>query len=61
MDKLCRLPEQELRNYVERVLKVCTPGGRYMLGSGNSISNYVPLNNYLIMLEEGVNFFSRRK
>jgi uroporphyrinogen decarboxylase len=53
MDKLCRFPEQELRNYVKRILEICAPGGRYMLGSGNSISNYVPLKNYLIMLEEG--------
>lgn len=30
----------------------CTPGG-YCLGSGNSIARYVPVENYLIMLDEG--------
>jgi len=30
--------------------------GKYALGSGNSISNYIPVKNYLVMLEEGLNF-----
>jgi uroporphyrinogen decarboxylase len=29
------------------------PGGRYALGSGNSVANYVPIENYFAMLEEG--------
>jgi len=29
------------------------PGGGYALGSGNSITNYIPVENYLIMLDEG--------
>lgn len=29
------------------------PGGRYALGSGNSVANYVPVQNYLAMLDEG--------
>jgi uroporphyrinogen decarboxylase len=27
-------------------------GGRFALGSGNSLANYVPLQNYFILLEE---------
>jgi len=27
-------------------------GGGYALGSGNSITNYIPIENYLIMLDE---------
>ena len=53
MDRLCRLPENELRQYVRSILDVCMPGGRYALGSGNTVTNYVPIENYLIMLEEG--------
>ena len=56
MDRLCRLPEEELRKYVRDILNVCMPGGRYALGSGNSVANYVPIENYLIMLEEGFNW-----
>ena len=56
VDKLCRLPEDELRKYVRNILEECMPGGRYALGSGNTVANYVPVKNYLIMLEEGINF-----
>ncbi len=56
MDKLVRLDESNLREYIRRILDECMPGGRYALGSGNSIANYMPVGNYLIMLEEGLNF-----
>ncbi len=52
MDKLCRLGEVELREYVREILGRCMPR-RFALGSGNSVANYVPLRNYLIMLDEG--------
>lgn len=32
------------------------PGGMYALGSGNSVANYVPAQNYLAMLEESLDF-----
>lgn len=56
VDKLCRLPENDLRAYVRRIIKACLPGGRYALGSGNSVANYVPIANYFAMVEEGLNF-----
>ncbi len=56
IDKLARLDEINLRKYIRRVLDECMPAGRYALGSGNSIANYIPVKNYLIMLEEGLNF-----
>ena len=56
IDKLCRLPENELRKYIRSTLEACMPGGRYALGSGNSVANYIPIQNYLCMLEEGYNF-----
>ena len=54
LDKLCRLEERELRRYVRNVLDECMPGGGYALGSGNSVANYMPVKNYLIMLDEGL-------
>ncbi|RLF03227.1 MAG: uroporphyrinogen-III decarboxylase-like protein [Thermoprotei archaeon] len=53
VDKLARLPERELREYVRLVIRKCAPGGGYALGSGNTIANYIPPRNYLAMLEEG--------
>jgi uroporphyrinogen decarboxylase len=52
VDRLTRLNEEDLRAYVRKVLEVCLPGGRYVLGSGNSIPNYLPVGNYLAMLDE---------
>jgi len=53
MDKLARSPTDRLRRYVDEVVRRCAPGGGYALGSGNTIANYVKLENYLAMLEEG--------
>ena len=56
VDFLCRRSEAEIRQYVRRVLDACAPGGGYALGTGNSVANYVPTENYLAMLEEGWNY-----
>ncbi len=56
VDKLVRLPEDELRRHVRKVLDTCMPGGRFAIGSGNTVCNYVPLNNYFVMLEEAFNY-----
>ena len=53
VDKLCRLAEADLRQYVRGILDECMPG-RYALGTGNSVANYIPVSNYLAMLEEGL-------
>ena len=52
VDRLCRSSGRELRGYLRAVLDVCMQGGRYVFGSGNSIANYLPVENYLAMLEE---------
>jgi len=52
VDKIVRLYEQNLRKYIRKILDFCIPKGRYAFGSGNSIPNYVPVKNYLIMLDE---------
>jgi uroporphyrinogen decarboxylase len=54
VDKLARFDEESLRKYVRDILDKCMPGGRYALGSGNSVTNYVPPKNYITMLEEGL-------
>ena len=54
VDKMCRLEEAELRAYVRNVIDKCNKDGGYALGSGNSVANYVPLQSFLIMLDEGL-------
>jgi len=53
VDLLSRGSEQQIRRRARQILETCAPGGAYMLGSGNSIANYVPVEKYLIMLDEG--------
>ncbi|HEY9078358.1 MAG TPA: uroporphyrinogen decarboxylase family protein [Anaerolineaceae bacterium] len=56
MDKICRYNEEALRAYTRSVLEQCAPGGGYALGTGNTVANYIPVNNYLAMLDEGMKF-----
>jgi len=52
VDFLCRADEKAIRRRVRETLDVCLPGGGYCLGSGNSVTNYIPLDNYLAMVDE---------
>lgn len=56
VDFLCSSNEKTLRKGVREILENCLSGGGYCLGSGNSIAQYIPLDNYLTMLDEGRNF-----
>ncbi len=56
VDKLARLPEAELRAHVRTVIETCMPGGRFALGSGNTVCNYIPVENYFAMVEEALNY-----
>jgi uroporphyrinogen decarboxylase len=58
MDKLCRLDQDNLRRYVRHILSACVPTGRIALGSGNSIANYVPVENVFVMLEEAMYYMA---
>jgi uroporphyrinogen decarboxylase len=50
--KLASYDETSLRKYVRGIIDDCAPGGRFALGAGNSIPSYIPVENYLIMLDE---------
>jgi uroporphyrinogen decarboxylase len=45
--------EEQVRAYTRRVIEECKPGGGWALGSGNSLANYIPVRNFLAMLDEG--------
>jgi len=52
MDLLARGTEAAVRGRVREVIRACAPGGGFALGSGNTVANYVPIGNYLAMLDE---------
>lgn len=56
VDFLCRADEAAIRARVRDTLDICMPGGGYCLGTGNSVANYIPVNHYLAMLDEGRNY-----
>jgi uroporphyrinogen decarboxylase len=45
--------EKEVRKRTTDILNVCGPNGGYVLGTGNSVASYIPIRNYLAMLDEG--------
>jgi uroporphyrinogen decarboxylase len=53
VDVLARGSEEQVRAYTRRCIEECAPGGGWALGSGNSVANYVPVANFLAMLDEG--------
>jgi len=54
VDKLTRLGLEDLRRHVRGVIDACAPGGRFAIGSGNSIPSYVPVESYLTMIDEAL-------
>jgi len=57
---LASASEEQTRRHVRFVLEQCAGQG-YALGSGNSIADYVKVDNYLAMLDEGKKFRERVK
>ena len=56
VDLLARADEATVRARTRELLGVCHPGGGYCLGSGNWVTEYVRLDNYLAMLDEARRF-----
>jgi uroporphyrinogen decarboxylase len=54
VDFLVRSDPEQVRAYTRRVLEACMPGGGYAFGTGNSVANYIPVRNYLAMLDEAM-------
>lgn len=52
MDLLSRGSEEAVRARVRHVVAHCAPDGGFAIGSGNTVANYVPVGNYLAMLDE---------
>lgn len=46
----------DVRRHARFLLETCGARGRYALGSGNSIPSYIPVENYLAMVDERAAF-----
>jgi uroporphyrinogen decarboxylase len=54
VDLLCRGTHEAIRRAVRALLKGVAPGGGYCLGSGNTVADYVPIENYRVMVDEAL-------
>jgi uroporphyrinogen decarboxylase len=52
IDILGRGSVEQVRAEVRRLIETCHPRGRFAIGSGNSIPSYIPVENFLAMLDE---------
>jgi uroporphyrinogen decarboxylase len=52
IDTLARSSPEGVRAEVRRLVRLCGPRGRFAVGSGNSIPSYIPVENYLAMVDE---------
>ena len=61
MDILARGTEAQVRRRTCQILEACASSQSYILGSGNSIANYIPPRNFLAMLDEGYRYNTARR
>jgi len=53
MDILARGTTDDVRRRSREILDACGSKGGYALGTGNSVADYIPAENFLAMLDEG--------
>lgn len=51
VDVVCSYAKAEMREYIADIFQKCKGHGGFAFGTGNSIPNYVPAENYLNMIE----------
>lgn len=54
VDMICRGTPDELRRYTRKAIEECFSDGYWALGTGNSLTDYMPVENYLTVLEVGM-------
>lgn len=56
VDVICRSSEDDLRAYARKIIEDCFihGDGYWALGTGNSLTDYMPVENYIAVLEEGI-------
>ena len=61
MDILARGTEDQVRARTRQILEACASSQSYILGSGNSVANYILPRNFLAMLDEGYRYNAARR
>lgn len=51
LDFICRSEPESIRRRVKKILEKTGQNGGYAVGTGNSVPEYVPLENYLAMID----------
>jgi len=54
VDMVCRGTPEQLRKYTREKIEKCFGDGYWALGTGNSLTDYMPIQNYRMVLEEGL-------
>lgn len=54
VDLICRGTEEEIRAYTREKIEKCFYDGFWALGTGNSLTDYMPVENYIYVLDEGI-------
>ena len=54
VDILASSSPEQVRQRTRQLMETCGERGRYAIGSGNSIPSYVPVANYLAMIDEAL-------
>lgn len=52
LDKLTRMNEDEVRQHARFLIDTCGSSGGWAMGTGNSVPQYIPVGNFLAMVEE---------
>ncbi|MGQ9537803.1 MAG: uroporphyrinogen decarboxylase family protein [Actinomycetota bacterium] len=52
VDLLARGTPEQVRRRTREILEACAPSGGFCMGSGNSLTNYIRIENYYAMLDE---------
>ncbi|MHB1157805.1 MAG: uroporphyrinogen decarboxylase family protein [Phycisphaerales bacterium] len=52
VDMICRGSESQIHAYTRDKIEKCFADGHWAIGTGNSLTDYMPIENYKIVLEE---------
>jgi uroporphyrinogen decarboxylase len=56
MDFLASQSPAKIKDRTKQIMDVCSVHGGFAIGSGNTIANYIPVENYLAMMEAANEF-----
>jgi len=56
VDRLTRSTPDQVREHARTLIEQCGPGGGWAFGTGNAVTDYVPIENYIAMLQAAREF-----